>query len=47
MVPGYLLATLQAWNATGTNSTGTSSNNTGSTGSTPNQGGKKGTGLAM
>lgn len=45
-VPGYLLATLQAWNATGTNSTGTSSNN-GSTSSTTNQGSKKETGLAM
>ncbi|KAG1816088.1 uncharacterized protein BJ212DRAFT_1356341 [Suillus subaureus] len=46
-VPGYLLATLQAWNATGTNSTGTSSNNNGSTSSTTNEGGKKETGLAM
>lgn len=45
-VPGYLLATLQAWNATGVNSTGTSSNNNSSTSSTT-QGGKKETGLAM
>ncbi|KAG1890256.1 hypothetical protein F4604DRAFT_1568195 [Suillus subluteus] len=46
-VPGYLLATLQAYNATGTNSTGTSGNNNGSTSSTTNQGSKKETGLAM
>ncbi|KAG2129824.1 uncharacterized protein EDB93DRAFT_1181563 [Suillus bovinus] len=46
-VPGYLLATLQAWNATGTNSTGTSGNNNGSTGSTTNQDSKKGTGFTM
>ncbi|KAG1766976.1 hypothetical protein EDD22DRAFT_799625, partial [Suillus occidentalis] len=42
--PGYLLATLQAWNATGT--TGTDGNN-GSTGSTTNQDSKTDTGLAM
>ncbi|KAG1752952.1 hypothetical protein EDB19DRAFT_1627788 [Suillus lakei] len=42
--PGYLFATLQAWNATGTNSTGTSN---GSTSSTTDQGSKKETGLAM
>ncbi|KAG1832480.1 hypothetical protein EV424DRAFT_1368917 [Suillus variegatus] len=46
-VPGYLLATLQAWNATGTNSTGTTSTDSGSTGSTTNQGSKKGTGFTM
>lgn len=45
--PGYLLATLQAWNATGTNSTGTDGNNNGSTGSTTGQDSKKDTGLAM
>ncbi|KAG0704496.1 hypothetical protein DFH29DRAFT_1037815, partial [Suillus ampliporus] len=45
--PGYLLATLQAWNATGTNSTGISSNNNGSTSSSTDQGDKKDPGLAM
>lgn len=44
--PGYLLATLQAWNATETNSTGTGGNN-GSTSSTTDQNSKKDTGLAM
>ncbi|KAG1777716.1 hypothetical protein EV702DRAFT_1222499 [Suillus placidus] len=45
--PGYLLATLQAWNATGINSTGTSGNNNGPTSSTTDQGSNKQTGLAM
>ncbi|KAG2116946.1 hypothetical protein DEU56DRAFT_839651 [Suillus clintonianus] len=45
--PGYLLATLQAWNATGINSTGTSDNNNGSNSTTTDQGSKKETGLAM
>ncbi|KAG1751567.1 uncharacterized protein EDB91DRAFT_1234886 [Suillus paluster] len=44
--PGYLLATLQAWNATGSNSTGPSINN-GSTSPSTDQGGNKGTDLAM
>ncbi|KAG2756125.1 hypothetical protein P692DRAFT_20716007 [Suillus brevipes Sb2] len=44
--PGYLLATLRAWNATGNDSTGTDGNN-GSTSSTANQNSKTDTGLAM
>ncbi|KAJ8597519.1 hypothetical protein M405DRAFT_803811 [Rhizopogon salebrosus TDB-379] len=45
VAPGYLVATLQAWNATGTDSTGSSNN--GSTSSSGDQSSNKQTGLAM
>jgi len=48
VAPGYLIATLQAWNATGTDSIGSgNSSSAGSAGSTSNQGNNSQTSLAM